>query len=85
MHHENKEKANSNVITEFDIRGSKAVVLKGKGTYPPYIQVTSAKGERRNYPIHRLIDPTKLTKKKVSEIISTKYKKPTKTKVTKKK
>lgn len=68
------EKAISNIIAEFTIKGSKATVCKGKGTYPPYIQVIKGK-DRKFHPIPKSLDPTKLTEKKVLEIISAKVNK----------
>lgn len=68
----------SNVIAEFNIKGSVATVLKGKGTYPPYIQVVKGK-TKKFYSIPKSIDSADLTEKKVLEIISIpKKKNPTK-------
>lgn len=79
-----KENMSSNIISEFDVNGGKALVLKGKGTFPPYIQFTPKNGVKTNYPVHKSIKVDTLTKKKVTEIISTKYKKPSIKKVIKK-
>jgi DNA topoisomerase-1 len=74
----------SNVIAEFNIKGSVATVLKGKGTYPPYIQVVAGKN-KKFYSIPKSIDASELTEKKVLAIISTPVKKnPTKKVPTKK-
>jgi len=70
-----KTQRNENVIAEFSLtegkNTNKAVVLKGKGTYPPYIQVTRGK-IKTNYSIYPGVDPTKLTEKNIKGIIDAK-------------
>jgi topoisomerase IA-like protein len=72
-----KSKQNENVIAEFSLtegkNTNKAIILKGKGTYPPYIQVTRGK-IKTNYSIYPGVDPTKLTEKNIKEMIEAKKK-----------
>lgn len=68
---EYKDKVNFNVIAKFEIKGTTATVLKGKGTYPPYIQAIKGK-IKKNYPVPKSIDPNTLTETQVAEIISVK-------------
>ena len=66
-----KDRVDSNVIAKFEIKGTTATVLKGKGTYPPYIQAIKGK-IKKNYPVPKSIDPNTLTEAQVAEIISVK-------------
>jgi len=66
---EYNKRVSDNVIAKFEIKGAVATVLKGKGTYPPYIQVVKGK-LKKNFPIARSVDPTTLTEQQVSEIIA---------------
>jgi DNA topoisomerase-1 len=79
----NKEKSTNNVINRFEIKGATAILLKGKDTYPPYIQVIKG-GVKKNYAIHRALKPEILTKDDVTKIISASKTKPKNSKTAKK-
>ena len=73
----NKNKIETNLIGKFTITEGKksipVVVMKGKNSLPPYIQVTNGK-IRKFYSVPSDIDADKLTEKIIKEIIASKTK-----------